>query len=125
MIERFAALAFPRNTFLSANLPIPKLTIQKENVDLALQKHHLMLSAQKKILALCPGAEFGPSKCWPASYYAIVANQKLSEGWSVWIFGSEKDRLIGEEIQTLTNQSCENLAGKTALSDADNSIPGK
>src|SRR3990167_5183216 len=31
MVERFAALAFPRDTFLSANLPIPKLVIQKEN----------------------------------------------------------------------------------------------
>lgn len=118
MIERFAALAFSCNTFLPANLPIPSLQIKKENIDVALQQYDLISSAKNKILALCPGAEFGPSKCWPAKYYAAVANQKLNEGWSVWIFGSSNDRMIAEEIQLLTDQRCINLAGKTALSDA-------
>lgn len=118
MVARFAALAFKRDTQLPANLPIPQLSILNENVERALQKYNLKESAQKKILALCPGAEFGPSKCWPAKHYAAVANQKIKEGWCVWIFGSANDAAIGEEIQTLTDNRCENLAGKTALSEA-------
>jgi len=118
MIDRFAALAFPCNTLLPANLPIPSLQIKKENIDVALQQYDLISSAKNKILALCPGAEFGPSKCWPAKYYAQVANQKLNEGWSVWIFGSANDRVIAEEIQMRTERRCTNLAGKTVLSDA-------
>ena len=116
MVQRFAALAFPQKTFLPANLPVPKLFIQDENTVVALQKYNLIKG--KPILALCPGAEFGPSKCWPAKYYAAVANQKLSEGWQVWIFGSPNDLKTAEEIQTLTQNRCANLAGKTALSDA-------
>jgi len=116
MIERFAALAFPCDTFLPANLSTPKLIANHKNIDVALQKYNL--KTDRPILALCPGAEFGPSKCWPAKYYAAVANQKILDGWAVWIFGSANDCVIGEEIQILTSQGCVNLAGKTALSDA-------
>ncbi len=33
----------------------------------------------KKVLALGAGAEFGPSKRWPAAYYADLAKMKLDE----------------------------------------------
>lgn len=117
MVQRFAALAFSRETLLPANLPIPHFSIRHSDVDLALQKQGLMHTAQP-ILALCPGAEFGSSKCWPPSYYAAIANQKLNEGWAVWIFGSLNDQHIADAIQTQTQQRCINLVGKTALSEA-------
>ncbi len=117
MVERYAALAFSRETILPANLPMPKLVIQKENVDHALEKHQLV-RPQQLILALCPGAEFGSAKRWPTKYYAAVANQKLAEGWAVWIFGSPNDCAISDEIQRMTHQKCVNLTGKTTLSEA-------
>ncbi|EKD78188.1 MAG: hypothetical protein ACD_42C00008G0003 [uncultured bacterium] len=116
MVERFAALAFARDMMIPANCPTPTLCINHKNTDVALQKHNL--KTDKLILALCPGAEFGPSKCWPAEYYAAVANQKLSEGWQVWLFGSANDVIIAEAIQQHTQQKCVNLSGKTSLSDA-------
>ena len=97
MVERFAALAFARDMMIPANCPTPTLCINHKNTDVALQKHNL--KTDKLILALCPGAEFGPSKCWPAEYYAAVANQKLSEGWQVWLFGSANDVIIGKTNQ--------------------------
>ena len=117
MVERFAALAFPAQTILPATLPVPQFSIRSEEVDFALQKQGLSRSS-KPILALCPGAEFGSSKCWPPSHYAAIANEKLNEGWAVWIFGSANDRAIAETIQKQTEERCVNLAGKTALSEA-------
>jgi heptosyltransferase-2 len=70
------------------------------------------------VLALCPGAEFGPAKQWPEDYYADVANAKLNEGWSVWIFGSPKDHAVAERIMQATQQRAVNLAGKTKLEEA-------
>lgn len=117
MVERFAALAFPAHAQLPDNLPMPQLYIQAADVDLALKKHHLHRPL-KPMIALCPGAEYGPAKRWPSSHYATVANQKLSEGWEVWLFGSPNDRESGDDIQAMTNQQCVNLIGKTALADA-------
>lgn len=116
MVERFAALAFAKDTFLPANLPTPELHIDHHLVMNALEKYQL--KTDKPILALCPGAEFGPSKCWPTQYYADVANQKIKEGWAVWIIGSENDRARGDEIQMLAHHQCINLVGKTTLSEA-------
>ncbi|MCX7120943.1 MAG: lipopolysaccharide heptosyltransferase II [Gammaproteobacteria bacterium] len=116
MVQRFVTLAYPRKIILPANLPTPQLYINQKNTDAALEKYNL--KTDKPILAICPGAEFGPSKCWPTKHYAAVANQKLSEGWQVWIFGSQNDLKIAAEIQTLTQNRCEDLTGKTTLSEA-------
>jgi heptosyltransferase-2 len=67
---------------------------------------------------LCPGAEYGPAKRWPAAYFAEVAQRKLAEGWQVWLFGSHKDEAITQEIQTLTHNRCLDLGGRTALGEA-------
>lgn|SRR3990167_3018766 len=116
MIERFAALTFPEGAVLPEILPLPELISWREDAEAALKKY--ALSTDQPILALCPGAEFGPSKCWLPSYYAQVANQKLQEGWQVWLLGSNKDKSITDQINHETQESCANLAGKTSLSEA-------
>jgi heptosyltransferase-2 len=72
----------------------------------------------KPILALCPGAEYGPAKRWPAEYYAIVAEAKIKEGWQVWLLGSPKESEAGLLIQEKTQNGCVNLIGKTKLAEA-------
>src|SRR3990167_5395708 len=118
MAQRFAALAFDHDGAALTNLPAPNLLLDKETIDQALDKFQLIDLLQKPILALCPGAEFGSSKCWPPDYYAQVANQKIAQGWNVWIFGSQKDTAIAEQIQLRTQLKCINLVGKTSLSEA-------
>ncbi len=117
MVQRYAALAFPRDTILPANLPVPQLHIDSDNAKNTAEKHGILLSDQP-ILALCPGAEFGSAKRWPTKHYAAVANQKIIDGWAVWIFGSPNDAAVAQEIQTLSNNQCVNLVGKTTLSEA-------
>ncbi len=47
-----------------------------------------------------------------------MARQKVAQGWSVWIFGSEKDRSVAEQINLLTAKTCEDFSGKTSLAEA-------
>jgi heptosyltransferase-2 len=71
-----------------------------------------------KILALCPGAEYGPAKRWPAQYYAEVARHKIDQGWQVWLFGSEKDRADADQINKAASGLCTDFTGKTSLAEA-------
>lgn len=117
MIERFMALGLMPNEAIPRDYPIPALQISAESQAKALQKHQLN-PPTTRILALCPGAEFGPAKRWPEEYYAAVANAKLDEGWQVWIFGSPKDNEVALRIMELTRERCVNLAGRTSLEEA-------
>lgn len=116
MIERFMALGIAPDETLPKDYPIPELQISKTTCQIALAKYGLSLD--QPILALCPGAEFGPAKRWPENYYATLANEKLNEGWGVWIFGSPKDTEVALQIMRLTQQRCIDLTGKTKLEEA-------
>ncbi|HQQ74631.1 MAG TPA: lipopolysaccharide heptosyltransferase II [Pseudomonadales bacterium] len=120
MIERFAALAFPANTTLPEKLPHPALLINDAERKTALEKYQLSL--ERPVLALCPGAEFGPAKRWPERHYAAVAAARIAAGEQVWIFGSEKDEPVAEAIRAALPASqreyCHHLAGKTRLAEA-------
>lgn len=117
MIEQFMALGLPANTRLPDQYPLPELKISADACQDSLVRHHLVLS-DHPILALCPGAEFGPAKRWPEDYFATVANEKLAAGWQVWLFGSAKDQSVTEKIMQLTDNRCVDLAGRTRLEEA-------
>jgi len=114
-VEQYVALGLPKGK-VPQRLPHPRLSPKR--ADKVLQGLNLAYP-EKPILALCPGAEFGPAKCWPLEYYAAVAKQKRAEGWKVWIFGSDNDKPLGEEIQALAGlNNCLNLCGKTTIAEA-------
>jgi heptosyltransferase-2 len=117
MVEQLLALGLPRDTPLPVPYPYPAFNITKADQDAALAKHQPIWRG-KPILALCAGAEFGPSKRWPEEYYAQVANQKMAEGWDVWLFGSPKDRPVTEKVNELTQNRCENLSGRLVLAES-------
>jgi heptosyltransferase-2 len=71
-----------------------------------------------KILALCPGAEYGPAKRWPLEYYADVARHKLDQGWQVWLFGSDKDKADAAQINRTVSGFCTDFTGITSLAEA-------
>lgn len=128
MIERFMALGIAKNTSLPRDYFFPKLKITENSRAASIKKYSL--NANQPILALCPGAEFGPSKRWPAQYYAEVARAKLHEGFAVWLFGSAKDQPVAEEIMNSVSSAYSrsstsregaravNLCGKTTLAEA-------
>jgi heptosyltransferase-2 len=87
-------------------------------VNLAIALRRLGLSRAKPVAAFCPGAEYGPSKRWPARHFAALARKLAALGYAVWLFGSEKDRAIGEEIAVASEGAATNLCGKTDLASA-------
>ncbi|NKB34590.1 MAG: lipopolysaccharide heptosyltransferase II [Pseudomonadales bacterium] len=120
MVQRFAALAYPEISSPPQQIPHPKLVTSQANVDASISKFSLVTS--DKILAICPGAEFGEAKQWPSEYYAELSNSMLQQGWQVWIFGSANDELITEsilaDIDDRHRGHCHNLAGRTSLAEA-------
>ncbi len=120
MVQRFLALAHPSSADPAQEYPKPKLI-----ADLARApqlRSQFNLSADKPVLALCPGAEFGPAKRWPERHYAAVAAAKIAEGWQVWLMGSAKDVEVADDICSLLSpadrQQVSILAGQTQLSEA-------
>src|SRR5210317_2262378 len=109
-VQRFVALGLPDGAVLKGPIPEPALEISDENGRAALQRLGLE-TGQLPVLALCPGAEFGPAKKWPEAYYAEVARSWLEKGWQVWLFGSVNDVPVCNRINTLAGSACEILAG--------------
>ena len=70
------------------------------------------------VLALCPGAEYGPSKRWPSEYFSQIAQKKLCQGWHVWLLGSAGDSTVAADINAQCSGQCSDLAGKTTLGQA-------
>lgn len=116
-VERFVALGLQKNAQLPQQLPQPVLLANREHALTLLAKFDIP-QTQQPILGLCPGAEYGEAKRWPAEYYAEVANQALNKGWQVWLFGSEKDQPVTATIQQLAQQRGVDLAGRTKLGEA-------
>lgn len=116
-VERFVALGLKKNASLPSQLPQPVLLTNREHAQALLEKFNISQSP-KPVLGLCPGAEYGEAKRWPAEYYAEVANQALNKGWQVWLFGSEKDQPVTAAIQQLTQKRGIDLAGRTKLDEA-------
>jgi heptosyltransferase-2 len=116
-VDRFVSLALEPGTPLPATLPNPSLVPDVRNTMRALEA---VAHPRPKgpVLALCPGAEYGPAKRWPAEHYADVANRQLDKGWEVWLFGSEKDIPVSNEIMRRTGARCFNLTGRTSLAEA-------
>lgn len=123
MVSRFVALASDNSEPAVSLLEDinPKLELSSDNIAIAMEKHQL--SNSKPVLVLCPGAEYGPSKQWPARYLAVVAEQFIeSHNGQVWILGSEKDKIIANHIQNemaeeYSKQSFD-LTGSTSLDQA-------
>ena len=116
MVDRYTALAHPSQADFNGHSGQPLFQIDAASQQAALVKHGL--NTDKPIIAFCPGAEFGPAKRWPARHFAGLAQNYLAKDWQVWLFGSQKDFDIAEEINQLSDGLCTNLCGKTSLSEA-------
>lgn len=117
LIERYMALGLSKEEALPEKYPLPELYSSAETQNAVMTKYGVTRSA-RPVLAICPGAEFGPAKRWPEEYYASVANAKLQAGWDVWILGSPKDVPVADKIMQLTEGKCVSFTGCTNLVEA-------
>jgi len=117
-VQRFISLGLEKGAPVRdiKSIPVPLLQVEPDQVAQVLKKNSL--NAEQSILVLCPGAEFGASKQWPARYYADVAQHYLNQGWQVWLMGSKNDIETCSSIDELPSSKCRILAGKTTLPEA-------
>lgn len=116
MVERYAQLAESASDDIARPLPNPELKVSQDSRDATLYK--LGLTLDKPVAVFCPGAEYGPAKRWPVSYFAEIAQRLQQHGFAVWLVGSAKDKDIADKIVALGNPECRNLCGSTSLGDA-------
>lgn len=116
MIDRFCALA--NGGKKPENIDYPLFSIDLKNQTKALNR--LKLSLDKPVICICPAAEYGPAKRWPANYFAKLSDDLQQQGYQVWIMGSNKDVEIGDDIVSLAkiHTTLANLCGKTSLVEA-------
>jgi heptosyltransferase-2 len=73
-------------------------------------------------VVLCPGAEYGPAKRWPAERYGALAAALVARGARVWLLGAQTDVPACEAVARAAGESCSasvtSLAGSTTLDEA-------
>lgn len=120
MVQRFVALARAADAPLPEPIPRPRLLTQPVNVADAVNA--LGLTLERPVLVICPGAEFGDAKQWPAEHYAAVVADRIVAGWQAWILGSAKDSAVAARIQQELDENakahCHDLTGRTSLAQA-------
>jgi len=116
MAERYAQLA--EKPGVPPARPLPEVRLRVDQANLLVTLNRLGLSRAKPVVAFCPGAEYGPAKRWPARHFAVLARKLAAQGCAVWLFGSEKDSDISEEIVRSSGGAAANLCGRTDLASA-------
>ncbi len=111
-IQRFAYLGIDKSSTLPP-LTYPQLLQDSNNQARLLRLFNL----SQPLLALCPGAEYGPSKQWHLTRVAAVAEHAVKAGCQVIALGSRKDTPAIKTMQAITPQ-IKNLSGQTHLIDA-------
>ena len=115
-VQRYVALGINHNVVSAPQIPYPRLEVDKKNQPELLLK--FKLSAQKPIICMMPGAEYGPAKQWPIEKYADLAAIVVKRGFQVWVIGSAKEQALGERISMQQQNDISNLCGKTSLVEA-------
>jgi len=116
-VQRFVALGLPADRQIAPECPQPRLHVVPESQQQAMAELGLRRPA-RPVLALCPGAEYGPAKRWPAEYFGELAASRLAAGWAVWLFGSGKDREVCAQVAAGAGGGCLDLSGTTSLAQA-------
>lgn len=124
MIHFYARLAFPPGQALPAPVASPELARFPERERAV--REQLGLADDDPVIVLCPGAEYGPAKRWPARHYAALCSLIGAE-WpetTIVLLGSAKERPLATEIGALSGQPVVNLCGETRLDEAFALIAG-
>lgn len=112
-VKRIVALGLDAGESLPRELPTPSLRISTDNQARALDA--LGLNLERPVIAMMPGAEYGPAKRWSVEKFAELAARLNAAGYAIWILGSDKDAVAGGRIAD--GSKAVNLCGRTSLED--------
>ena len=124
MVEHYLALSqlLSDGEPLVVNTLTPKLNVSssaKQSIDKKLSDANI---DSKSVFVFCPGAEYGPTKRWPASHFAELANhlaQQLPNA-NIILLGSKSDHELAVAIlqQSQDSVKIHNWCGNTSLDEA-------
>ncbi len=115
-VDRFLALGLPNGAPLP-ELPSLRFHVSQDAQEACRDRFSLKHSAAP-ILALCPGAAYGPAKRWPAEHFATVAGRWAKTGGQVWVLGQDDDRPAGETITVAAPGAVTDFTGRSKLAEA-------
>jgi heptosyltransferase-2 len=124
MVEHYLALSqlLKDDESISLDRLVPKLNVSgaaKQQVEQKLQGVNINSDS---IYAICPGAEYGPSKRWPTKYFAVLAQQLIKQNSNnqIILLGSKSDHSLAQEITSQGQQASNvhNWCGNTSLDEA-------
>jgi heptosyltransferase-2 len=117
-VKRFVALGRERGEPAG---PVPAALYPRLTVNAANQarlRAEYALDEREPLVALMPGAEYGPAKRWPAARFAELACWLAGGGTNVIVLGSAKEKPLGAEIAiAAARPRVRNLCGETSLAD--------
>ncbi|MBP7089062.1 MAG: lipopolysaccharide heptosyltransferase II, partial [Candidatus Omnitrophica bacterium] len=74
------------------------------------------IGSSESIIAIAPGALYGPAKRWPLEYFASLADTLAKElNVKIAILGSSNEQELAMEIKELMQEKAINLTGQTDL----------
>lgn len=114
IVDRFVALAVARGQLVPTP-PAPVLVPNAANAAAAMRA--LTLSTHRPIAILCPGAEYGPAKRWPAEHFIALGRRLLDDGFALWLLGSPNDQPAATPIAAAL-AGVRDLTGRTDLGTA-------
>lgn len=106
MVDRCAALALPAAERPAQDWPLPELAVPGSEI--AGWRQQLALGPDA--VALAPGA-VGPSKRWPAEYYAELARRLVAQGHDIWVLGGLAEKEIAGKIAQADPARIRDLTG--------------
>jgi heptosyltransferase-2 len=124
MVEHYLALSqlLKDDDSLPLGQLIPRLNVStsaKQSVEKKLQDANINSGS---IYAICPGAEYGPSKRWPTEHFTALAQKLITQNSNnqIILLGSKSDHSLGQEITSQAKQASKihNWCGNTSLDEA-------
>ena len=111
-VKRYVALGLDPGEALPRT-PFPALSVDRDRQQSVMSS--LGILTERPVIAMMPGAEYGPAKCWPLEYFRELSALLTDAGFDVWVLGSDKDAPAGEQIASAS--AARNLCGRTSLED--------
>ena len=124
MVEHYLALSqlLKDDESIPLDKFVPKLNVSgaaKQQVGQKLQDANIN---RDSIYAICPGAEYGPSKRWPTEHFAVLAQQLIKQNSNnqIILLGGKNDYSLAQEItsQSKLVSNIHNWCGNTSLDEA-------
>lgn len=74
--------------------------------------------APERNAVLCPGAEYGPAKRWPAERFGALAKALAARGCTVHLLGAAGERALCDAVVAVSDGAARSHAGRTQLGQA-------